>query len=102
MLVGGLYGVAIGGIFFTESLFSHRNDASKVAFVTLNCHLQKWGFKINDLKSYSDHHASQGGRLIKRSDFLRFISEYRDLPTKQTAWEVDKDLNIASWNPKLP
>jgi len=98
-LVGGLYGVAIGGIFFTESLFARKADASKVAFATLNRHLQAWGFRLNDCKAYTEHHASQGARLIKRSDFMRHLAELRDLPGPSSPWCVDDTLDVASWTP---
>lgn len=98
-LVGGLYGVAIGGVFFTESLFTRKSDASKAAFVTLNCHLQNWGFRLNDCKAYSDYLASYGARLIKRSEFMRYLAEFRDQVQGSSAWAVDESLDVASWNP---
>jgi len=98
-LAGGVYGVAIGGIFFTESLFARKGDASKVAFATLNRHLQEWGFRLNDCKAYTEHHASQGARLIKRAEFMHHLVELRDLPNPLSPWVVDESLDVASWNP---
>lgn len=99
LLVGGLYGVVIGGVFFTESLFARRSDSSKVAFHTLNCHLQKWGFRLNDCKAYSRHHESQGARLIKRSEFMTHLNELRDQIHWSSPWSVDEQLDVSSWKP---
>jgi leucyl/phenylalanyl-tRNA--protein transferase len=98
-LAGGLFGVALGGVFFTESLFARKSDASKVAFVTLNCHLQRWGFKINDCKAYTEHHSSLGAKLIKRKEFMKIIEEVRDKKIFLSSWKVDESLDIASWDP---
>ncbi|MGI9413148.1 MAG: leucyl/phenylalanyl-tRNA--protein transferase, partial [Hyphomicrobiales bacterium] len=54
-LVGGLYGLALGRVFFTESQFFRARDASKVGFAVLNRHLQAWGFAINDGKNETPH-----------------------------------------------
>ena len=54
-LVGGLYGVALGGAFFAESMFAHASDASKVALVSLVRQLQAWGFRLMDCQQASPH-----------------------------------------------
>jgi leucyl/phenylalanyl-tRNA--protein transferase len=74
-LVGGLYGVCIGKMFFGESMFADRPDASKVAFVTLLGHLIRWGFKMVDCQSHTDHLARFGARHIPRSLFLNFVDD---------------------------
>ena len=68
-LVGGLYGVALGGVFFGESMFLREPDASKVAFVTLVRQLKDWGFGLVDCQQETDHLARFGARAIPREQF---------------------------------
>lgn len=70
-LVGGLYGVAIGGMFYGESMFHHETDASKIAFVHLVRFLQEKGYGMIDCQMHTGHLASLGAEEIPRSDFLR-------------------------------
>lgn len=69
-LVGGLYGLAMGGIFFGESMFSRRTDASKIAFAHLVEHLKNRGYALIDCQVYNDHLASLGAREIPREEFI--------------------------------
>lgn len=69
-LVGGLYGLAIGKVFFGESMFSRENDASKVAFATLCEKLTIKGFELIDGQVYSPHLETLGFTLIERSEFV--------------------------------
>jgi len=73
-LVGGLYGVAIGSIFYGESMFSLHNDASKVALAHLVNHLKDNGFEIIDCQMNTGHLSSLGARQIKRDEFLNIVS----------------------------
>jgi leucyl/phenylalanyl-tRNA--protein transferase len=73
-LVGGLYGLAIGRMFYGESMFAHRTDASKVAFAHLVRYLVANQFGMIDCQMYTDHLASLGGREIPRADFLDRLS----------------------------
>lgn len=75
-LVGGLYGIAIGSVFFGESMFSKVDNASKVGFVTLVRHLQAQDFKIIDCQVSSSHLAGFGAREISRQDFMSALSRY--------------------------
>jgi len=75
-LVGGLYGIAIGQVFFGESMFAYANDASKVAFVHLVRHLSKAGFKLIDCQVDSAHLQSLGATQIPRSQFAQQLDEY--------------------------
>lgn len=68
-LVGGLYGVAIGRVFFGESMFSLVSGASKLAFVTLAKNLQAWGYGLIDCQIHTDYLASFGAKEITREDF---------------------------------
>ncbi|MCB1230441.1 MAG: leucyl/phenylalanyl-tRNA--protein transferase [Verrucomicrobiae bacterium] len=69
-LVGGLYGVAIGGAFFGESMFSRETDASKIALVALVNHLRARGFALLDTQWSTPHLARFGCREIPRDDYL--------------------------------
>ncbi|GAB6387977.1 leucyl/phenylalanyl-tRNA--protein transferase [Stutzerimonas marianensis] len=80
-LVGGLYGLAMGRLFFGESMFSRTTDASKVGFVTLVERLQGWGFKLIDCQMPTQHLASFGARPIPRSVFAEALARHLDEPT---------------------
>jgi leucyl/phenylalanyl-tRNA--protein transferase len=69
-LVGGLYGVALGAVFFGESMFHRRSDASKVAFATLVTDLSAAGFRLVDCQQETEHLARFGARPIRRRRFL--------------------------------
>jgi leucyl/phenylalanyl-tRNA--protein transferase len=72
-LVGGLYGVAVGGAFFGESMFHSVTDASKVAFATLCQRLDDRGFLIHDAQFMTPHLASLGAREISKLTYLRLL-----------------------------
>ena len=74
-LVGGLYGVAIGHMFYGESMFHHATDASKLAFVHLVRHLQQHGFGMIDCQMHTAHLARLGAREISRNEFALRLSE---------------------------
>lgn len=86
-LVGGLYGVAIGRVFFGESMFHSETDASKTAFATLVRHLQNWHFELIDCQVYTHHLASLGAELIGRNDFMRLLDRYCMQPAAACAWQ---------------
>lgn len=85
-LVGGLYGVAIGDVFFGESMFSRVSDASKVAFVFLCEQLQKWGYKLIDCQVYTSHLESLGAGMILRKDFLNFLQQHATNKNNNEKW----------------
>ena len=72
-LVGGLYGVACGRIFFGESMFSRVPDASKLALVILCQELKARDFPLIDCQMHTPHLASLGARSIARSDFMSYL-----------------------------
>ena len=72
-LVGGLYGVAIGKVFFGESMFSKVSNASKIALISLTKKLQKWGFRLIDTQVETPHLNSLGATLISRKEFETII-----------------------------
>lgn len=69
LLVGGVYGVALGQAFFGESMFSHRTDASKIALAWLVAHLGACGFKLFDTQFLTKHLASLGAIEIDRAEY---------------------------------
>ena len=73
-LVGGLYGIALGGAFFGESMFSLERDASKVALVALVERLRAGGFVLLDAQFMTDHLRSSGAREIPRAEYRRLLS----------------------------
>lgn len=77
-LVGGLYGLAMGQLFFGESMFSRADNASKVGFVTLVEHLKAWGFVLIDCQMPTQHLHSLGARSIPRSLFADYLQRHLD------------------------
>lgn len=88
-LVGGLYGVAIGQVFFGESMFARATDASKVAFIHLVQQLARWSFRLIDCQIYSSHLQSLGAKTISRKDFCRLIEQYCELPRAEGKWQFE-------------
>jgi leucyl/phenylalanyl-tRNA--protein transferase len=72
-LVGGLYGVLLGNVFFGESMFSKKSNASKFAFINFVKHLQKQGIKLIDCQVYTPHLDSLGARMIERQLFCEIL-----------------------------
>ena len=72
-LVGGLYGVDLGSIFCGESMFSHKSNMSKIAFIYLTEVLKKKQYKLIDCQVYNDHLSSLGAREISREEFLKYL-----------------------------
>ena len=79
-LAGGLYGVALGGVFFGESMFFLEPDASKVAFATLVADLGAAGFRLVDCQQETSHLASLGATAIPRASFLGEVAAAISLP----------------------
>ena len=73
-LIGGVYGVALGGAFFGESMFSRRTDASKIALAWLVAHLGNGGFRLFDTQFLTPHLASLGGQEITRAAYHRLLA----------------------------
>ncbi len=78
-LVGGLYGVLLGNIFFGESMFSKESNASKFAFINFVKYLQKQNIKLIDCQVYTSHLESLGAKMIDRKLFVEILS-MNDLP----------------------
>jgi len=88
-LVGGLYGVATGRVFFGESMFTRARDASKVALVHLAGQLQAWGFPLIDCQQTTSHLLTMGAVEIPRRVFLHWVREARQLPGPAGPWRLD-------------
>ena len=87
-LAGGLYGVALGGVFFGESMFAKKNNASKVAFVALVKQLIKWDFALIDCQVTTRHLISLGAREIPRSEFMQRVGKALKTPAKKGNWHL--------------
>jgi leucyl/phenylalanyl-tRNA--protein transferase len=85
-LVGGLYGVAIGRMFFGESMFARAPDASKIALVHLVDRLRSNGMPMIDCQQETEHLARFGARPIPRRDFARQMKNLVHSPTPDGAW----------------
>jgi len=75
-LVGGLYGIRIGKIFFGESMFSHTSNASKFAFIRYVEELKKEGIELIDCQVYTEHLESLGAKMIMREQFLQILNHF--------------------------
>lgn len=91
-LVGGLYGVALGKVFFGESMFSRSTDASKIAFVHLVKQLQYWEFGLIDCQVKTHHLASLGAREISRASFSRQLETLISNCISGAKWNFDRML----------
>jgi leucyl/phenylalanyl-tRNA--protein transferase len=92
-LVGGLYGMALGRMFYGESMFSRRTDASKIAIAHLAAQLERWNFGMIDCQMYTPHLTSLGAREIPRKDFITRLQDLVNY-TSVTDWQFDDDLFI--------
>jgi leucyl/phenylalanyl-tRNA--protein transferase len=75
-LVGGLYGIRLGKVFFGESMFSNRSNASKYAFIRYVHQLREEGVELIDCQVYTEHLESLGARMISRKDFVSLLDRY--------------------------
>ncbi len=91
-LVGGLYGIGIGRMFYGESMFSRKTDASKIALAHLCTQLERWNFGMIDCQMNTSHLASLGAREIPRRQFIDRLQELIHYPDMATPWRFDHDL----------
>ena len=91
-LVGGLYGVSIGRVFFGESMFAHASDASKVALATLARQLSRWGFPLIDCQVHTRHLESLGAIPLLRKEFTGILRAACTLTPPPLPWQFDPDL----------
>ena len=95
-LAGGLYGVSLGRIFFGESMFSHRADASKVALIALAERVRTWGFSLIDAQVPTPHTLAMGAEEWPRLRFLDALRDALKYPTHKGNWGSDPDLEAPS------
>lgn len=92
-IAGGLYGVAVGRMFFGESMFSRQSDGSKIALAHLVAQLSRWSFPIIDCQMRTSHLASLGAFDMPRRQFQRLIDRLVKEPATLGAWTPDEDLS---------
>jgi leucyl/phenylalanyl-tRNA--protein transferase len=89
-LVGGLYGVSLGGAFFGESMFTRRSDASKVAFAVLVRQLERWGFDFVDCQIRTAHLERMGAVLWPRRAFLEALARSLGRKPRRGSWRLEE------------
>jgi len=89
-LVGGLYGVAMGKIFFGESMFSRATDTSKIALVFLVDCIARWGYEMVDCQVYTEHLETLGAKQIPRTEFQRTVEAGTRKPADDVNWNVKR------------
>src|SRR5262249_24435879 len=95
-LVGGLYGVALGAIFFGESMFARADDASKIGFVALVEQLRRWGLTLVDCQVWTEHLARFGAVEWPRSRYLDALAAALKAPPRRGRWRFDGGLTGSS------
>ena len=88
-LAGGLYGIAIGKMFYGESMFAHATDTSKIALAHLACFLDEHGFGMIDCQMNTSHLSSLGAREIPRAEFITRLRELAAIPPLCGRWPAD-------------
>ncbi len=101
-LVGGLFGVDMGRLFISESAFSSENNTMKIACAYLNCHLQHWGYLLNDVQAYGEHFHRMGYEEIPRNTYIKQLPDLISVEKRLGKWEVDDQLNVGQWIPSKP
>jgi len=89
-LAGGIYGVGIGRMFFGESMFTRRTDASKIAMARLAAQLERWDCPLIDCQLETDHLMSLGAEHMSRRAFVAEVERLSELTAPR--WEIDADL----------
>ncbi|MDA0712640.1 MAG: leucyl/phenylalanyl-tRNA--protein transferase [bacterium] len=88
-LVGGIYGISLGGIFFGESMFALSPNASKIAFASLAAHLVLWNFDLIDCQAYTEHLSRFGASEYKREKFMQILKRsLKTKPTLKAPWQL--------------
>ncbi len=92
-LVGGMYGVSLGGVFFGESMYAKKSDASKVAFVHLVRQLERWNFQFLDCQVHTENLARFGATQWPREEFLVALESALEGETRLGKWRFDSDFD---------
>jgi leucyl/phenylalanyl-tRNA--protein transferase len=101
-LVGGLFGMDMGKLFISESAFHREPNASKVAVAYLNCHLQHWGFVLNDIQWFWEHYRRMGYEDIPRKQYMKLLKTVVTKEKRLGKWSVDENLDVGNWIPSQP
>jgi len=96
-LIGGIYGVLIGKMFYGESMFSFQTNASKVALAYLAMHMYHWGFPLLDCQLPSKHLTSLGAESISREEYMKHMTPLCSDSHLDFKWQLDESLDIANW-----
>ena len=96
-LAGGLYGVAIGRMFFAESMFSATSGGSKIALAALAAILREWRWPLIDAQVESPHLLRMGAVSMAREDFLRIIAEHVACPDRPGPWTAQVGSRDMAW-----
>ena len=88
-LVGGLYGVSLGSVYFGESMFAWAEDASKIAFVTLVRALARWGIDLIDCQVHTEHLERFGATFLTRAAYLAELGRRVTATTRVGRWSLD-------------
>lgn len=91
-LVGGAYGMCLGGCFCGESMFAHAPNASKIAFSTLVFQLYRWDIQLIDCQVHTHYLDQMGGYEVPRYVFLQLLQQALRKPTRKHRWQLDADL----------
>jgi leucyl/phenylalanyl-tRNA--protein transferase len=94
-LVGGLYGIATGGVFSGESMFSKERDVSKIAFAALAWHMDDWGYSLIDCQIENPHLMSMGAINIPRKEYLGVLKTTQFF--EQPDWEFNTACDLSHW-----
>ena len=97
-LVGGLYGLAVGDVFFIESQFARVANTSKMASAVLQTHLAHWGFAITDGKWPTSHLGSLGFTTLDRKAVQDLLSRHARTRDRVGRWELDPTLDASKFN----
>lgn len=89
-LAGGLYGLALGRVFFGESMFHRRRDASKAAFAFATQRLAEWGYRLIDCQVHTQHLASLGAVEIPRAEFIGLLEKLCGQAPSADAWRQER------------
>ncbi len=92
-LVGGVYGLAIGQIFFAESMFHFKTNASKIALTALCAWLKVWRYQLIDCQFLTSHLESLGVIEVSRDDYMSLLKQSVNKEPKHDAWNANTSLN---------
>ena len=96
-LIGGIYGVMIGKMFFGESMFSFQTNASKVALTYMVSHLHSWNCPLLDCQLPSAHLLSLGAEAISRKDFVKAMTPLCSEALENFKWKLDEQIDVSNW-----